>query len=405
MSTRLNGVAVTGVGVVSPLGTDPDIFFNGLLECRSCLGPLSMFDSECGVVPTVAEFRGSLRGTDIRGFRPSRTDRLGILAARSAIRTTAADCSDLSESGVVIATTVGGLSEISSSLVSDPYRCYRSGGFGKLTSYQVSQPAELIGEDLGLRGPRFGICVACASGSMAIALGARMILDGTAPIMLVGGTEALCPFTLSGFNALQALDPAPCKPFDHDRKGLNLGEGAAVMVLEPLDQARARGATIWAVLLGWGMSNDAYHPTAPHKEGLGISESIEQAMKMAGAEPDEIDYVNAHGTGTRLNDGAEVRALEKAFRDRRRPIAVSSTKSYFGHCLGAAGALEALVTVLSLRHGVLPPTLRLRRPMESAMVDWITGEPRREFPRLAVTVSAGFGGSNTSLVFGLEDRE
>jgi 3-oxoacyl-[acyl-carrier-protein] synthase II len=128
-------------------------------------------------------------------------------------------------------------------------------------------------------------------------------------------------------------------------------------------------------------------------------------MKMAGAEPDEIDYVNAHGTGTRLNDGAEVRALEKAFRDRRRPIAVSSTKSYFGHCLGAAGALEALVTVLSLRHGVLPPTLRLRRPMESAMVDWITGEPRREFPRLAVTVSAGFGGSNTSLVFGLEDRE
>jgi 3-oxoacyl-[acyl-carrier-protein] synthase II len=230
-----------------------------------------------------------------------------------------------------------------------------------------------------------------------------MILDGTAPMMLAGGSEALCAFTLGGFNALQALDPEPCTPFDHGRRGLNLGEGAAVVVLESLERARARNAEVWSVLMGWGMSNDAYHPTAPHVEGLGLSESMIAAMHMADVDPEQIGYLNAHGTGTPLNDEAEVRAIESAFEDRKRPLPVSSTKSYFGHCLGAAGALEAVVTILSLRSGVLPPTLRLTNPIESGKLDWLADEPRRESPSLAMTTSAGFGGSNTSLVFGLAE--
>jgi len=182
-----------------------------------------------------------------------------------------------------------------------------------------------------------------------------------------------------------------------------LGEGAAILVLETLERARARQARIWAVLRGWGMTNDAFHLTAPDEQGRGLAESMTLAMKMAGVGPDEICYVNAHGTGTSLNDEAEVKAYESAFQDRRHPIPVSSSKSYFGHCLGAAGTLESVVTILSARLGILFPTLRLNDPIESPVVDWLVGEPRRQRVPLGMTVSAGFGGSNASLIFGLDD--
>jgi 3-oxoacyl-[acyl-carrier-protein] synthase II len=398
----MNAVAVTGIGIVSPLGHDANSFLRGLLESRSCLGPLSLFDAGIETA-TVAEIREPLPVETVPGYRLSRTDKLGVLGARGAVSRVFPECADFRETGVVIATTVGGLPEVESNLVSEPSSHYRSGAFGRITSYQTSQVADCIGTDLGLEGPRFGVSVACASGAMAIALGARMILDGAAPMMLAGGSEALCAFTLGGFNALQALDPEPCTPFDEGRRGLNLGEGAAVVVLESMERARARKAEVWSVLMGWGMSNDAYHPTAPHGEGLGLSESMIAAMQMADVEPEQIGYLNAHGTGTSLNDEAEVNAIESAFGDRKRPLPVSSTKSYFGHCLGAAGALEAVVTMLSLRFGVLPPTLRLANPIESEKVDWLADEPRRASPSLAMTASAGFGGSNTGLVFGLAE--
>ena len=222
-------------------------------------------------------------------------------------------------------------------------------------------------------------------------------------MMLAGGSDALCPFTLSGFNALQALDPEPCRPFDQNRKGLNLGEGAAVLVLETLDRAVARNASVFAVLRGWAMTNDAFHSTAPHTEGNGLADCMRLAMEMAEVDGDAIGYVNAHGTGTPLNDVAETHAYENAFRERRRPIPVSSTKSYFGHCLGAAGALEAAITIVALRYGALLPTLRLIDPIESASVEWLRGEVRREALPLAMSVSAGFGGSNAALIFGSGD--
>jgi 3-oxoacyl-[acyl-carrier-protein] synthase II len=235
---------------------------------------------------------------------------------------------------------------------------------------------------------------------MAIALAANMLLDGAAPLMLAGGADALCPFTLSGFNSLQALDPEPCRPFDKNRRGLNIGEGAAILLLERLEDAIARHVRIFALLLGWALTNDAFHPTAPHDAGRGLAACILSAMEMAGVNPDDIGYVNAHGTGTPLNDAAEVRAYEAAFRTRRRNIPVSSTKSYFGHCLGAAGALEAAVTICGIEAGALFPTLRLSDPLDSPIVDWVMHEPRHAPLPLAMTVSAGFGGSNAALIFG-----
>ena len=403
MNRDSNLVAVTGIGLISPLGSNLDSFQVGLLECRSCLEALDIFESGLDAAPVVAQIRQPLTVEERPGFRFSRTDRFGILAARGTLAEVAKECSDYRESGVVVATTVAGLGEIEPRIIADPRGYYRQGGFSTVTSYQSSHVADAVGAYFGLRGPRYGVNIACASGAIAIVLAAKMVLDGTAPMALAGGSEALCPFTLSGFNALQALDPEPCRPFDKNRKGLNLGEGAAILVLETLERARARQAQIWAVLRGWGMTNDAFHLTAPDEQGRGLAESMTLAMKMAGVGPDEICYVNAHGTGTSLNDAAEIKAYESAFRDRRHPIPVSSSKSYFGHCLGAAGALESVVTILSARLGILFPTLRLNDPIESPVVDWLVGEPRRQRVPLGMTVSAGFGGSNTSLIFGLDD--
>jgi 3-oxoacyl-(acyl-carrier-protein) synthase len=235
---------------------------------------------------------------------------------------------------------------------------------------------------------------------MSIALGANMLLDGAAPMVLAGGSDALCPFTLSGFNSLQALDPQLCRPFDQNRQGLNIGEGAAVLLLETLAHARERGAPIHAVLRGWAMTNDASHPTAPRNDGAGLATCIGQALERSGCGIDEIGYVNAHGTGTPLNDIAETHAIERAFSGRATPIPVSSTKSYFGHCLGAAGALEAAITITAMQSGALFPTLRLTNPIESDSVDYLRGELRRVPLPVAMSVSAGFGGSNAALVFG-----
>jgi 3-oxoacyl-[acyl-carrier-protein] synthase II len=395
-------VAVTGIGVISPFGTGFEAMSYGLLERRSCLGPLTIFDSGLESPPTVGEIRELPALKEHAGFRLSRTDRLAVLAALDAARS-ANTASDFLESGALIATTVAGFAEILPSITSNPARYYHAGGFASATTYPAYHPADAVGAWLGLHGPCWGVTVACASGAIAIALAAASVLAGEVPMMLAGGSDALAPYTLSGFNSLQALDPDPCCPFDKRRKGLNLGEGAAVFVLETVEHARARNAPILAILRGWAMSNDAFHQTAPDEQGRGLAQCIRQSMMMAGVGPDDIAYINSHGTGTPLNDVAEVKAYETAFDGRRAPIPASSTKSYFGHCLGAAGALEAAVTIASIRHATLFPTLRLADPIESSAVDWLAGELRRQALPLAMTVSAGFGGSNASLIFELAD--
>jgi 3-oxoacyl-[acyl-carrier-protein] synthase II len=402
MSRDTDEVAVTGIGVVSPLGRGLDCFESGLQQGYSCLEILSTFETDIDPPPVVAQIRETLEVEGRHGFHLSRTDQLAIMASRDAIAQANPEPRDANLGGVIVATTVGGLSNVEPQIATDPRLYYRRKGLSSVISYQHGHVADAVGAYLELQGPRLGISVACAAGAMSIAIAARMVLDGSAPFMLAGGSEALCPFTLSGFNALQALDPRPCRPFDLNRNGLNLGEGAAMLVLESLRRARKRGAKVFAILRGWGMTNDAFHPTAPHEEGLGLAQSMILAMKMAGVGPEQIGYVNAHGTGTYLNDVAETKAYEAVFRDRRDPIPVSSTKSYIGHCLAAAGALESVITILSLRSGVLFPTLRLSDPIPSSVIDWVIREPRQQSSPLAMSASAGFGGSNTTLVFGPE---
>jgi 3-oxoacyl-[acyl-carrier-protein] synthase II len=394
----MDEVAVTGIGIITPYG-GLDALLDALMECRSCLEPLSIFQSDFNPAPSVGQIKELPGVEDKSGFRLSRTDRLAILASQKALDHAALEPADIAQAGAVIATTVGGICELKPEISRNPFQYYRRNGFP--VSFPRGHVPDVVGAYMGLRGPRIAVSTACASGSMSIAVAARMILNGSAPVMLAGGSEALCWFTLSGFNALQALDPGLCRPFDQQRNGLNAGEGAAMLVLENLRHAKERKAEILAVLRGWGMSNDAYHLTAPDENGCGLAASIRAALNMAELESDQIGYVNAHGTGTYLNDTAEAMAYESAFESRSKTVPVSSSKSYFGHCLGAAGALEAAVVILSLRHGVLFPTLRLKNPIDSPKIDWIMDGIRRKPVSLALSASAGFGGSNTSLIFGL----
>jgi 3-oxoacyl-[acyl-carrier-protein] synthase II len=395
---HISRVAVTGIGVVTPFG-GLDALREGLLECRSCLEPLDIFTSDINPAPTVGQIKHLPGLEDPFGFRLSRTDRLSILASRRALDHASLAGADAAESGVIIATTIGGISELKPDISKHPRAYYRRNGFP--VSYQRGHTADVVSSFLGANGPRLGVSTACASGAMSLAIAARMIQSGSVPVMLAGGSEALCWFSLSGFNSLQALDPGLCRPFDQQRGGLNVGEGAAMLVLEDLHHARERNAEIFAVLCGWGMSNDAYHMTAPDEKGIGLAESLHTALNMAGIQPDQIGYVNAHGTGTYLNDVAEAKAYESVFANCPGTIPVSSSKSYFGHCLGAAGALEAAVAILSLRDGVLFPTLRLKNPIESSRIDWLMDGVRHKPISMAISASAGFGGSNTSLIFGL----
>jgi 3-oxoacyl-(acyl-carrier-protein) synthase len=368
-----------------------------LLDGNCCLQPSTGFYP--GFVGTLAPISDLELLEELPNFRPSRTDNLAVLASREALHAAGIGREEVSDAGVIMATTVSGLTEVDPEVVRDPAAWYRDGGLSRAASYPVSHVADAAGEYLGLNGPRIAVTVACASGAISMALAANMLLDGEADVMLAGGSDALCPFTVSGFSSLHALDSSACRPFDQAREGLNLGEGAAALVLERLDYATKRHAPIFAELRGWAISNDAFHQTAPHPDGRGLAACMTAAMEMAAVNPDQIGYVNAHGTGTPLNDAAETKAYESAFRARNRPIPVSSTKSYFGHCLGAAGALEAAVTICGIRRGALFPTLRLSEPIESPAVDWLMGRPRRVPLPIAMTVSAGFGGSNAVLIF------
>ncbi len=391
-------IVVTSVGVVSPYGIGLDCLQAGMLAGKCCLEPTK--DLYPGFEGTTAQVRGLTPAEDSTS-RYSRTDQLAVVAAQDAIANSGCGHAVFHESGIVMANTVGGLTEIDTGIAENPAAWFRRPGrLLRGASYPFAHVADAVGEHFGIRGPRCAISVACASGAMAIAIAANMLLDGAAPIILAGGSDPLCPFTLSGFNSLQALDPNPCCPFDRNRKGLNLGEGSAVLVLETLAGATARNANVMAVLRGWAMTNDAFHTTAPHKEGSGLADCIQLSMQMAEVSGNAIGYVNAHGTGTPLNDIAEANAYETAFRGRQHPIPVSSTKSYFGHCLGAAGSLEAAVTIMAVRAGALIPTLRLTNPIESPGVDWLRGEVKRQPLPLAMSASSGFGGSNTVLIFG-----
>jgi 3-oxoacyl-(acyl-carrier-protein) synthase len=274
------------------------------------------------------------------------------------------------------------------------------GGQPRATEAVYQTPAvvtEALARDLGALGPRSTVMNACSSSLLALGQAYERLAGGALDIALAGGAEGLCRTTYAGFASLKAMDPSPCRPFSRDRAGLNLGEASAQFILEPLAQALGRGATIYAEVLGYGASLDAHHPTAPHPEGDGAARAMEMALGMARLDPGEVDLVSAHGTATPANDGAETAAIRRALGAAAARVSVTSSKSQFGHTLGAAGAVGAAVAVLALRDQVVSPTLRLEDPDPACDLDCTPLQPRERRLRAALVNAFAFGGNNVCL--------
>ena len=399
-------VAVTGMGAVTALGPDAASLDHGLRQGVSGIRELTLFD------PSGYRSHLAAQAPDPEGFPPgfqdlsraARPDRFGLQATREAVRQAGLEAHDLGAAACIFGTGSGGAMETEIYLrrllgegeaAADPVL---------LVAHQPASVTDLVCRAFGIHGPRLTIMTACSSSATAIGYAGDLIRLGRVSCAVAGGAEGLCRLTYSGFNALRALSPEPCRPFDVARKGISLGEGAAVLVLEEAERARARGATIFGYLAGWGITADAHHMTAPHPEGDGAARAMQAALTDAGLSPEAIDYINAHGTGTTQNDVAEAAAIRRVFGAQAMRVPVSSTKSMLGHTLGAAGAVEAVVSLLGLRGGYLPPTVHLETPDPAFGLDLIGPSARMVQAEAVLSSSFAFGGNNTVLVFQRADK-
>jgi len=399
---------VTGLGAVTAFGPGVAALVDGVAAGGCAIGPLTLFahHGRCRVaaeVPTVPEVATHVF-PPATARRLSRSDRLALAAAEEACRDAGLGPEVRRAAALYLGGSVGGMQEAAFAWRGRATGEQRRWRLSRLVATPVAVTGAVVAQALGIFGPRITFCTACSSSALAVAEAAAAVAGGVVEVALVVGTDALCHLTYAGFDALQALDHGPCRPFDAERAGLSLGEGAAALVLEHAGHARGRKADILAYVLGAGMAADAYHPTAPHPEGAGALRALRQALEAAGVPPHAVDYVNAHGTGTRQNDAIEVGVLREVFGERLPAIPISSTKSQLGHTLGAAGAIEAVVSVLALRHGIVPPTVNLREPEDAwQSLDFVAGRSRRQALGIAVSSSYGFGGHDVSLVFGRGD--
>jgi 3-oxoacyl-[acyl-carrier-protein] synthase II len=257
-----------------------------------------------------------------------------------------------------------------------------------------------VAERFGFLGPKATITTACSSSATSIGYGADLIRTGRAKAVLCGGSDALCELTFGGFNSLKAMDPSPCKPFDRKRAGMSLGEGGAILILESLEEAVRREAGVYAEFLGYGIGGEAYHITAPEPTGIMEARIMREAMDEGGLTPSDINYINAHGTGTPLNDKVETLAIKRAFEEKSPSIPISSIKSMVGHCLGSAGAIEAVASVLSIMYRFIPPTINHQEGDEDCDLDYVPGKAREMEVKVVLSNSFAFGGNCTALVFG-----
>lgn len=336
----------------------------------------------------------------------SRHERLGWLAADEALADAAwpAGLYGPDEVGVAAGIGAAGMLEAEEWLARR-HDDHHPAPAWQLHSYPASSLADFLAATFTLAGPRFSIATACSSSATSLGFAAEAIRRGRAKAFLVTGAEGLSRLTYGGFHSLHSIAPERCQPFDRHRKGIFLGEGAASLILEDLDTARDRGATIYGELLSWGLSSDAHHMTAPHPEGHGAVLAMAQALARAGLRPEEIDYINLHGTGTLHNDLAESRAVEQLFGSHARSLCLSSTKSMTGHCLGAAGAIESVFTLLALHGRVAPPTAGLENPDPQCPLDYLPGKGRAvPAMRHAMNNVLAFGGNNVALLFGREEE-
>ena len=404
-------VVVTGLGAVTPVGQDVLTMWNNLLAGVSGVGRITSFDP--------AAFTSQIAG-EVKGFDPAahlspkeikRTERFvqfAIAASKQAVADAGLDVSkeDPFRAGVLIGSGMGSLG-----LIEQQHSVLLAKGPSKLTPFLipmiiVNMAPGHVAIDLGLKGPNSCTATACASGAHGVGEAFRIVQHGDADIMLAGGTEScITPLAVGGFCALMALSkrndapPKASRPFDKERDGFVIAEGAGVMVLEELEHAARRGARIYAELVGYGRTADAYHMTAPDPEGAGAARAMANALADAKLTPEQVSYINAHGTSTELNDKIETLAIKRVFKEHAKRVAVSSTKSMTGHMIGAAGGVEAVISCLAITHGVLPPTINYEHPDPECDLDYIPNQARKASVEVALSNSLGFGGHNATVIF------
>lgn len=404
-------VVITGLGMVSPVGLNVADSWTNILAGKSGIAPLTHFD----VSNFSVRFGGSVRDFEITDYISAKDAKkmdqfihYGIAAGMQAVKDAGLEVTEENADriGVAIGSGIGGLTGIENG-----HSAFLKGGPRKISPFFVpSNIINMISGNLsiiyGMKGPNYAITTACATATHSIGDAARLIEYGDADAMVAGGAEmATSPTGLGGFAAARALstrndDPeGASRPWDIERDGFVLSDGAGVVVLEEYEFAKARGANIYAEVIGFGMSGDAYHMTSPSEGGEGAARCMKTAMKNAGINSDDIDYINAHGTSTPAGDLGETQAIKSAFGDHAYQLAVSSTKSMTGHLLGAAGGIEAVFTALALRDQVAPPTINLENPDPECDLDYVPGEARQMKIDVAMTNSFGFGGTNGTLIF------
>ncbi len=407
-------VVITGMGTLSPVGNTTADFWKAVKAGTSGVGPITRFDTTDFVTKYAAEIKDFDPKERIDKREARKMDRFSqysVYAAREAFEQAGLldkeDAYDSERVGVVLGVGIGGFETIEESI-----GILNAKGPSRVPPMTIPKMISNIGPahiaiNLRAFGPVYTINTACASATDAIGNAMRHIREGLADIMVAGGAEApITPLGISGFNVIQALSSRytdnPTKasrPFDKDRDGFVMGEGAGLLVLESLDHALARGANIIAEVGGNGFTNDANHLTAPHPEGTGAAKAMTLALRDAGLKPEEIDYINAHGTSTPINDPTETKAIRLAFGDHADTVAVSSTKSVTGHCLGAAGAIEAIASIMAIRDNFIPPTMNLDEPGEGCDLDYVPNTGRSATVNAVMSNSLGFGGHNGVLVF------
>lgn len=405
-------VVVTGVGLVTPLGTGTDISWNNIIAGKSGIGRISKFDAEAtGMACTIA---GEVNDFDVETFINKKDARkmdtfihYGIAASQMALEQSGLEINEANAErvGVVIGSGIGGMPAIERTM-----RAYEAGGARKISPFFISMTiinmvSGWVSMNAGAKGPNTATVTACATGTHAIGDAFEIIARGDADAMIAGGSEAcICELAVGGFSASRALstrndEPEKAsRPWDVNRDGFVMGEGAGVLVLESLDSARARGAEILAEVVGYGMSGDAYHMTSPAPEGEGGGRCMKAALDSAKLNPEDVDYINAHGTSTPAGDVCETHGIKGVFGDHAKKLMVSSSKSMTGHLLGAAGGIEAAFSVLTVHNGVVPPTINLDDQDPECDLDYVPHTAREVDIDVAVSNSFGFGGTNASVI-------
>jgi 3-oxoacyl-[acyl-carrier-protein] synthase II len=406
-------VAITGIGVVSPVGNDAPSTWEAAVAGRSGIDYIKAFDTE-GFDVKIA---GEVKDFDASGLAsPKDVKRLdrNVLFALSAAKEALADAGvngfNPERVGIVVGCCIGGFNELmrQHDILNDRGPDRVSPNF--LPNILVDSPSGIIAIELGIRGPNYAVVSACATGSHAIGEASELIQNGHVDAVLAGGTEGcIHPLILAGFSNMRGLavgngDPtAASRPFDAEREGFVMAEGAGVVMLEDLEAAQKRGARVYAEVLSYGASNDAYHMAAPDPDSVGVVEMMRNALERGGVGPEDVDYINAHGTSTPLGDLAETKAIKEVFGEHAYELAVSSTKSVMGHTFGAAGAIEAIMCALAVHRGVIPPTINYEHPDPACDLDYVPNEAREKDVRVALSNAMGLGGHNGCVLVGRVD--